>query len=204
MRNCYDRIPDWLWPHLTGRPIPAPADSRLLAKPYGGAMLEAVERVASRRVDSVGERLRAVETKLLALLTLTSILSAGVSAGLVAASTMVIDKDFPRVLVWISCALIVYLGANLLCALWATVGGLTRRSFGYMAYKDIAPRADEDTCGYRARLVDAQLRNARWNDWVIDQKVSDLAVAHAALRNSLLATAGVILMALAIALLRLP
>jgi hypothetical protein len=167
-------------------------------------VLEAAEHALEKRLSHVDERLRTVDTKLVALLTLTSILSAVVTGGLAAALGMKIDERFPLVPVWISLALIVYLGVNLLRSLWAAVSGLMRRSYRDIAYEDIMPAVNEDHIAYRARLLNQHLSNARWNDWVLDQKVSELAVAHVALRNALSATGGLIVIALVIALLRLP
>ncbi len=45
--------------------------------------------------------------------------------------------------------------------------------------------------------------NVKWNDWVLDEKVSEMTVAHVAPRNALAATGGVILIALATAVLKL-
>jgi hypothetical protein len=202
LKRWYDKIPDWLWPHLTGEPIPPP-DERCLVETPDAALLEAVEHALERRLSRVDERLRTVETKLVALLTLTSILSAAVTVGFATASTMTIHRDFPSVPVWISLVLVVYLGVNLLRSLWATVSGLMRRGYKEIAYEDMIPRAKEDQIAYRVSILSQHLNHAEWNDWVLDQKVSELAVAHVALRNALSATGGVILMAFVIALLRL-
>ncbi len=192
LRSLYDRIPDWLWPHLTGEPVPAP-DGQRLAETCDASLLDAMERAVERRVSQVDERLRTVEGKLAALLTLTSILSAVVTAGFAAALTLKLDTGLSSVPVWAGFAIVVYLGVNLLLSLRATVRGLIRRGYGEIAYTDLVPRIVEDQMAYRARILSEQLANAEWNDWVLDQKVSELAVAHVALQNALSATGGIIL-----------
>lgn len=202
LKRWYDKVPDWIWPHLTGEPVPAPDEQRSV-ETDDKALLEAMEHVLERRISQVDERLRTVETKLVALLTLTSILSAAVTVSFAAASNMVIQKDFRSVPVWITLVLVIYLAFNLLRSLWATVSGLMRRGYKQLACEDIVPEGEEDHINYRARILNQRLNHVKWNDWVLDQKVSEMAVAHVALRNALSATGGVILMAFVTALLKL-
>jgi len=202
LKRWCDKVPDWIWPHLTGEPEPAP-DEQLSVETADKALLEATEHVLERRISQVDERLRTVETKLVALLTLTSILSAAVTVSFAAASNMVIQKDFRSVPVWITLVLVIYLAFNLLRSLWATVSGLMRRGYKQLPYEDIVPEGEEDHINYRARILNQRLNHAEWNDWVLNQKVSEMAVAHVALRNALSATGGVILMAFVTALLKL-
>jgi len=202
LKRCINRVPDWIWPHLTGEPVPAPDEQRSV-ETGDKVLLEAMEHVLEKRISQVDERLRTVETKLVALLTLTSILSAAVTASFAAASNVVIQKDFRSVPVWITLALLIYLAFNLLRSLWATVSGLMRRGYKQLACKDIVPRDEEDHVNYTARILNQRLNHVKWNDWVLDQKVSEMAVAHVALRNALSATGGVILMAFVTALLKM-
>lgn len=203
LKRWYDKFPDWIWPHLTGEPEPAPDDERLSVETADKALLEAVEQVLERRIGQVDERLRNVETKLAALLTLTSILSAAVTASFAAASTIEIQDAFPLLPVSITLVLVFYLAINLLRSLWATVSGLMRRGYKQLPYENIIPEGEEDPMNYKARILKQRLNHAKWNDWVLNQKVSEMAVAHAALRNALSATGGVILMAVVTALLNL-
>jgi len=202
LKRWCDKVPDWIWPHLTGEPEPAP-DEQLSVETDDKALLEAMEHVLERRISQVDERLRNVETKLVALLTLTSILSAAVTASFATASTMEIQNDFPSPPVSITLVLVFYLAINLLRSLWATVSGLMRRGYKQLPYEDIIPEGKEDPINYKARILNQRLNHAKWNDWVLNQKVSKMAVAHVALRNALSATGGVILMALVTALLKL-
>jgi len=202
LKEWYDRIPDWLWPHLTGEPPSAPDEQRLPGAP-DVPLLEAMERSLQGRLNQVNDRLHTVEAKLVAQLTLTSVLTATVTAGFAVASAMKIQKGFSSVPVWIAFVLASYLTANLLRSLWATVSGLMRRGYKEIPYGELVPRAQEDQTTYRYRILCQHLNNAQWNDWVVDQKVSELAVAHVALQNALSATAGVALMALVIGLLKL-
>ena len=78
-----------------------------------------------------------------------------------------------------------------------------RRDYKQLTCEDIIPKDKEDKIRYKVRLLNQRLNHVKWNDWVVDQKVSEMAVAHTALRNALVATGGVIFLALATAVLKL-
>ena len=202
LKIFFNNIVDWVWPRLTEKPIPSP-DEQLLITVTDAPLLDEIENTVEKRTSQVDERLRNVETKLLALLTLTSVLSAAVTASFAVASTMQIQKDFPIIPVWITIALVFYIAMSLLRSLWATVSGLMRRGYKQLTCEDIMPEDKEDKIRYKARLLNQRLNHVKWNDWVVNQKVSEMAVAHTALRNALVATGGVIFLALATAVLKL-
>jgi hypothetical protein len=202
LKTWLNKVVDWVWPRLTGKPEPSP-DEQLMITATDETMLDEIENAVERRTSQVDERLRTVETKLVALLTLTSVLSAAVTAGFAAASTMQIQKGFPLIPVWFTLVLVFYIALNLLRSLWATVAGLMRRGYKQLTCEDIIPKDKEDKIRYKARLLNQRLNHVKWNDWVVNQKVSEMAVAHTALRNALVATGGVIFLALATAVLKL-
>jgi len=202
LKSLYESSFDWVWPHLTGKPVSAPDDS-LSVRTGDEAILAEVEHVIESRSNQADERLRTVETKLVALLTLTSVLSAAVTASFAAASTMEIQKGFPLVPVWFTLVLVFYIAMSLLISLWATVSGLIRRDYKQLTCEDIIPKDKENKISYKVRVLNEKLNHVKWNEWVVDQKVSEMAVAHKALRNALVATGGVILVALATAVLKL-
>lgn len=197
-----NNIVDWVWPRLSGKPVPSP-DEQLLITITDEALLDKIESTIEKRTGQVDERLRNVETKLVALLTLTSVLSAAVTASFAVVSTLQIQKDFPMIPVWLTIALVFYIAVNLLRSLWATVSGLMRRGYKQLPCEDMIPKDKEDLIKFKARIINQRLNHIKWNDWVLDQKVSEMAVAHVALRNALAATGGVILITLATAMLRL-
>ena len=196
------RLPDWAWPHLTGDADPAPLD-RDYFHSADARLLEPIERVVSSRMAQAEERVRNVETKLLALLALTSVLSAAVTASLVAAATLGTVEGGAKIFAWAAIPLVFYLATQLLLSLWTTVGGLMRRAYRQLSPADIAPTIGETNEAYRVRLLNLQVVYMSWNGWVVDGKVSQMAVAHAALRNALAATFGLIALALMIATARL-
>ena len=158
-----------------------------------------VNGFVSSRLSQADERVRTVESKLMALLALASVLSVAVTASLAAATTLgEVDED-AKVFAWVAVALVFYVAVQLLCSLRATVAGLMRRSYKQLSPEDMVPERSETSEMYRIRLLNLQVNHMRYNEWVVNDKVGQMAVAHAALKNALTATFALIVLALAIA-----
>ena len=195
MRRLYDRIPDCIWPHLKGPADPAPED-QVYFSAKDAELLDGVKHILASRLAQVEKREQTVESKLTALLTLTSVLSAAVTVSLAAAATLRTVREDARNFVWVAVFLVVlYVVVQLVRLLWATLDGLTRRSYRQLSLADIAPQDGEASEAYRVRLLNLQANYMRLNEWVVDQKVSAMAVAHIALRNALTATYALIALA---------
>lgn len=197
-RWLYDRIPDRMWPHLTGDEEPAPKDQDYLASEHI-ALLDEARGVLASRLAQTEERGRVVESKLTALLTLTSVLSAAIIAGSAAAFTIGRVEENAEIFAWAMMVLIFYVAMQLLRSLWATVTGLVRRGYRELSPGDMIPGDGETSNAYLTRLWNLQANFMRYNEWVIDLKVSEMAVAHAALRNALTATFILVVLVLALA-----
>ena len=139
----------------------------------------------------------------MALLTLTSVLSAGVAAGLAAATTVGRVEDDAKLFAWLGAILVFYVTMQILRSLWATVAGLKRRSYKQLCPIDIVPQDDESSETYRIRLLNLQVNHMWWNEWVVNDKVSDMEVAHIALRNALTVVFLLVVLALVIAAVQL-
>ena len=202
MRRLCDRIPDCIWPHLEGPADPAPEDQVYFSAKHA-ELLDGVKHILTSRLAQVEKREQTVESKLTALLTLTSVLSAAVTVSLAAAATLRTVGEDARIFVWVAVFLVFYVVVQLLRSLWVTVGGLMRRSYRQLSLADIAPQDGEASEAYRVRLLNLQANYMRWNEWVVDQKVSAMAVAHIALRNALTATFALIVLAAVIAFVHL-
>ena len=197
-QEFYDRIPDWIWPHLTGHPEGSPEDQDYFSAKHVG-LLDKVNGILSFRLAQAEERVQNVESKLVALLTLTSVLSVAVTASLAAATTLGAVEDDAKIFAWAAVILVFYVAVQLLRSLWSTVAGLVRRSYKQLSPEDMIPEDNETGEVYQARVLNLQVNYMRSNEWVVDQKVSEMAVAHAALRNALTATFSLIVLALVIA-----
>ena len=198
MRRLYDLIPDCIWPHLEGPADPAPEDQVYFSAKHA-ELLDGVKHILASRLAQVEKRKQTVESKLTALLALTSVLSAAVTVSLAATATLRTVGEDARIFVWIAAVFVFYVVVQLLRSLWATVGGLMRRSYRQLSLADIAPQDGEDSEAYRVRLLNLQANYMCFNEWVVDQKVSAMAVAHIALRNALTATFALIVLAAVIA-----
>ena len=112
-RRLCDRIPDWIWPHLTGDAVPPPKDEDHFDITHA-VELDDVNSVVGSRLAQAEERIRAVESKLMALLALASVLSVAVTASLAAATTLgEVDED-AKVFAWIAVVLVFYVAVQLL------------------------------------------------------------------------------------------
>ncbi len=202
LNSRFNEFIDWIWPRLMGKPV-LPPDEQLTLSTKDEALLDEIENTVEKRTGQVDERWRSVETKLVALLTLTAVLSAAVTASFAIVSTIQIQNDFPINPIWLIVFFVFYIAVNLLRSLWCTVSGLTRRGYKQLKCEEILPKTDEDAINYKTRVINERLNFIKWNDWMLNQKVSDMAVAHIALRNALVGTGGVILMIVVIAVTRL-
>ena len=182
--RVYNFVPDWLWPHLKGNKKDPPeyqCHGRI-----AGSLLDQVERQLDLKGTVQRERIRAVEAKLMALLTLSSILSAGIAAILTAVATLAQIEKLPTVPSLITIFLIYYVALQLWRALWSAIAGLTRRAYKALSIDELLPVVTGEELGeYRNRILNIHLYILDYNSWVVDQKVSDMAVAHRAYQNML-------------------
>jgi hypothetical protein len=202
MRKHFDWLPDFIWPHLTGEAERPPSEDEFLRDNIDPATLRAAEIELKDRDAGVHERARNVETKLISLLALTSILAVGTSGSLTVASAANLDNlpYFPLV---VGLPIVFYISIQLILSLWATVEGLMRRNYKGLSENEIDPRPGESENDYRMRLYTLRREHTWWNEGTVNTKVSEMAVAHAALKNALAATAVLVVVSVVIALIRL-
>ncbi len=87
------------------------------------------------------------------------------------------------VLSWLLLAALAYLILQLVCAMLAAVRGLERRSYMIMASADLLPAAGESKEVHQRRQVGQLLSILAQNRDTNDDKLTNLAVAHCALKN---------------------
>ena len=198
MRKLYERIPDCVWPHITGDVEPAPTDQDPFSAEHGES-LDEITSILSSRLVQLEERIRGVESKLVALFALTSIFSTAVAASLAAATTLGTIEEDAKLPAWFAVFLVFYAAMQILRSLWATVDGLVRRGYKQLSPDDIVPQSGEANDAYRVRLLNLQVNHLHWNEWVVNEKVSCMAVAHTALKNALTAIFFLVFLTLVIA-----
>lgn len=124
-KQLCSQILDCIWPRLAGDEKSAPPGRDHFSAKHAGTLVE-IDRILPSRLAQVEERTKTVESKLMAFLTLTSLLST-VVAGSVAAATLGPFKENPKVFVWLALLLVFYAAVQILRSLWATLAGLKRR-----------------------------------------------------------------------------
>jgi hypothetical protein len=92
-----------------------------------------------------------------------------------------------------------YVSLQFLCSLLAAIEGLGRRKYSRLSLDSMQPRGKETMADYRLRtvpvLADILLSNMETND----DKVSRLALGHAAIRNAVMGLLVAIVALIAIA-----
>jgi len=58
-------------------------------------------------------------------------------------------------------------------------------------------KSKESAAQFKNRVLNIRLNHVKYNDWVINKKVDEMAIAHRSLKNVLVGTGGVILVSLA-------
>lgn len=187
---------DLVWPVLTGDED-KPEDVVCLDAENTGLLTE-VEVVADKRIAEADERYKQVTGKLLALLTLATVFSAVITAGIVAAAMMSVTKP-DKVIATLTIPLVAYIAIQLARTLIATVSGLTRRGFLQLGFKDIMPGKTESAEEYRLLILNKRVDYLFKNELVVSQMVSEMTVAHVAISNALIASVILVISASAVA-----
>lgn len=180
-----DELVDSVWPRATGKlgkeldPQP-----RLLPK-HAGFNSAIAENIAILSAGSE-ERLRSVDRKLTSLLALTTVLFTVITAGLVSTTTLHTPEGPAKYLAWISGALFLYIEVQLFRSILATVDGLQRRGFFRLTRDSIVPK-DSESGGdcYGIRVQNELLDIIEQNDRTVNSKVTQMAIAHRAMKNAL-------------------
>ena len=201
-RRLYNGIPDWIWPHLIEDVKASPYDQEYFSVKHGG-LFDEVNGILAIRLAQVEKRTQIVESKLVALLTLTSVLSVAVTASLAATTTLGTVDGGAKILAWLAVCLVFYVALQLIRSLWATVTGLVRKEYRQISPEEMTPRHCETAAEYRVRLLNLQVSCMRFNESAVDQKVSEMAVAHVALKNALTACFPLTILVFVIAVFRL-
>lgn len=175
---------DLFWPRLTGPREKQPCHPDSL-HPNHLIYINDLERHVLILSAIREERSRTVDRKLLALLTLTAVFSAALTASLVAATTLGSSSWPGTLIVAFPTSVIIYIVIQLYCSLRATLNGLIRRDYQVMPLEALTPIEGESKDMYRTRLLNIQINSMHQHEWAVNQKVSQMAVAHRALKNAL-------------------
>ena len=152
---------------------PAPWTSQIILA------CQAIDELASAE----RERGRLVDAKLQALIPL-----APVVVTLIVAFVTFLSRNPPPYLV---CSVVVvvvvaiYVALQLIRTVFAAVTGIQRKAFMALWIDDVTPKGQETEEEYRVRITNEKTRCLVDNTRIIDYKVTQLAVAHRAIKNAL-------------------
>ena len=124
----------------------------------------------------------------MAMLTLVSVLYAIVGAGTAAVAALGTSRGHTEVLAVVTAMSWFYLVIQGIATVNATIVGLERRGYRQLTAAEIAPRGSENKQIYQVRILNLQADYLSYNEVVVNERVSHMAVAHRGLRNMIVAT----------------
>lgn len=190
------RLRDLIWP----RADPPTADETLREQAARRALVEAIvaraqslstathdvldaaREEARRQFEAEEHRKSGAETRLGTILGMTSI-AATIAFGTL---TTLFSNGFEGVSARSAVAgviLLAYAVAQLACALRAALRGLARRNYDALGLAQLLPTPDESPGAHAERVVEVYARVTDQHYGENNSKITELAVAHAALRN---------------------
>ena len=192
LRNLGVQSGDMLWPRITGDEEKSPVIDE--QPPYiFPELLATVENMLTQRMTQSETRTATVDGKLLSLFRLTSLLATLVIALLAGAAGLIpsVQRE-ERSLVWAAIGLILYMVAQLICAVNSTIKGLEASGYVSQTKATIMPLPGETVYQYKRRQFRDIIFVAEQNEWRTNQKVSHMKVAHRAIRNTVFPLVGLI------------
>ena len=126
-------------------------------------------------------------------------------AGLIGAATITVPAatTAPKYLVIAAIALVGYITLQMLHAVHNTVKGLASKRYRSATPESVAPNGDDDNARYVVRQVNGMMNAIRQNDWITNQKINHMNLAHTALENTFWPAITLLLIALTLALLKI-
>ena len=190
-------VVDRVWPVASG---PRAQSNVPPALPDGihATAIACAEKVYEKRLEDIDRRFEGINARLLPLLALSSILSALLVAGIPLALTAR-AQDVESYQIVTVASLAVYVVVQLIRCLFAVIGGLQRRTFRSLSLQDMDPLVGDDELVYRRRLLDTKRRQIAANDASVDEKTTEMAIAHVAYQNALFALLIIVLVSAAFA-----
>lgn len=179
----------WLRDRIVPTLVPAPPKEHSGeptwpgVRPFPLETLEAAYDALKEELRSQEDRAKTVETRLLSVSSL-----APVSMTIMVAVVTFLTSDRAREFTWGSVLAVGLVGSyvafQFLLALLAAVKGLGRRSFSHLSIRDLVPQPDETKDAYLRRACAELTEVIIHNRAAVDDKVSQLALAHEAVKNA--------------------
>lgn len=156
--------------------------ARVAALPPHEKSLRTYSEVSEKLLEEENERRQSVEARLTSIVGLTSIAGTVVFSGIVAQATGRLPAQAP-LLKWMIVIGAVYLTLQICSALFAAVSGLSRRAYPADRPRDLLPPSGEAPPSYlRSRIV-GLMEMVVEHQSANNEKVTQMAVAHRAMKN---------------------
>ena len=185
MKRLYRSTRDFLWPMLDppSRPFPSPSRKLDLPASVGIEVLREVYGRLSAEFAVETDRMRAVENKLLAV---GSVAPIAVTIIVAVVSVLFSGRlpDLSPASVTTLVVLAFYAALQFLRAMLAAILGLSAKSYNAPGMSDIAPDASHDVTSYLCKASNGLARRLDQHREVVNSNVSQLKLAHHALRNA--------------------
>ncbi len=158
--------------------------ARVAALPPHEKSLRKYSEVSEKLLEEENDRRQSVEARLTSIVGLTSIAGTVVFSGIVAQATGKLPTQ-ATLLKWILVFGAVYLTLQICSALFAAVSGLSRRAYPADRPTDLLPSIGETPPSYwRSRIVELAEMVVEHQS-TNNEKVTQMAVAHRAMKNFL-------------------
>ena len=134
---------------------------------------------------------------------MATVLFTVITAGLILATNLSIPEGATRYLALASGSVILYIEVQLFRSILATVDGLQRRGFLGLTTQSMVPEDNEKgQTDYSIRVLNELLNNIDQNGRTVNGKVTQMAIAHRAMKNSLCGALILAVLVFAIAVLK--
>lgn len=195
---------DRIWPRIQGPRESRPEEREFTLEGSEEILLKA-EEYAHALAEKAEERETAIDRKLFSLFSISTVASSVMIAGLIGAATITVPDATtePPYLVILAIGLVAYIALQMLNTVTNTVKGLEARRYRGATPESVIPKKDDDKTKYVAQQINEMLNTTRHNDWMTNRKLEDMKVAHTALANAVWAARGLLVVASALALIRI-
>lgn len=192
-------VSDWLWPHVTGEAEVEPVGLSLLSNAPTDAHLDFIEREVREAGARETERNQSVQSRLTALLGLSSLL-ASLTSGMVGLALTSFPIDVSRVQLAAIVLVLSYLALQFVAAMFRTARGLLPRRVGEIQPEALDPEENETAIDFRRAILSTHRSNLLKTRWSTNRRMEEMTCAVLALRNASMGAMGLMLVGLLIIL----
>ena len=204
LRCLRDGAMDIVWPRTTGGNEKPPEFEEGLPD-ISQELLDRIENTLNQQAPLAQNRMVAVDRKLLSLFGLTSLL-ATLTTALVAGAAGIIPGNVERtekILVWVGMSFLLYIVIQLVRAVLATIKGLERTDYASQTKETMLQFGKETESEYRRRQIRDVTYVSEQHEWATNRKVEHIQVAYRAIRNTVPPFAGVVIISVTFAFIRI-